>query len=196
MPVTIDFPDTEPSYVFQRDCLAFSARMDGKPVECLITFELLLQRFGARGFAEAEAREAFRRHEDEIQDIARHHLEMSWISPEGRVLLTTRFTRLKVSYGPNLCQWAEGKALAEAAFRLLAEVIGPTGGEVSVEWERPSGPFDAPEILLRLADASGSVSAVFDPRELKSSSLLRIRLARLWGELLEIRSQKLILQFG
>lgn len=196
MPTEIIFPDIEARYVFDRDYLAFPAQVDGKPVECLVTAELLMQHFGARGISEEEMREAYQGHRTDIQSLARHHIEMGWIGPDGRVILTTRFTTLKDTYGEGIRQWPEGQALVKKAFRVLAKVIGPTAGEISVEWDQGVDARQRPSITLRLSDATGSVEAAFEPKELENPTQLRIRLSRLLGDLLQIRSRTLMLKSG
>src|SRR5207244_2212688 len=88
----ITFPDSDPRYILDRDCLAFRATVDGKPVECLVTAELLLSEFGAKGMDEAEMRAAYRERKAKIQGLARSHIERGWVDPENRVFLTTRYT--------------------------------------------------------------------------------------------------------
>ena len=47
MPHEITFPDTpRPFWVFGRDCVAFPAIVDGKTIKCLVSMELLMERFG------------------------------------------------------------------------------------------------------------------------------------------------------
>src|SRR4051812_46925590 len=113
MVAKIVFPDGEPSYVFDWDCLAFRALADGKPVECLVTGELLMARFGATSMTEESLRQAYRTHKNEIQDVARNHLEHGWIDEASRVFLTTRFTRLRVRFSDQVAQWPVSRALVD-----------------------------------------------------------------------------------
>jgi hypothetical protein len=195
VPKDIQFPDNEPHYVFERDCLAFRALADGKPVECLVSAELLMHRFGAREFTEQALRQAFARHRGEIQAIARHHIEMGWVNPDNRLLLTTRFTTLTVKYGEDLRKSPPDLQVAQTATRLLAELIGPGAGAVNVEfdWEEKDG---RPLISVMLTDANGMASDWLYPQDSGLMSRLRLWLNRLWGDFLQIRSQKLLQRFG
>jgi hypothetical protein len=195
VPREILFPEGELYYVFERDCLGFRALVDGKSVGCLVTGELLMHRFGASAFTEEAFREAYSKHEAEIHAIARHHIEMGWINSDNLVILTTLFTTLRFNYGEDLRKKPRELALAEAAARVLAELIGPGSREVTVDldWEEKDGhrPF-----VVILNDPAGMAVSRFETKELEPVRRLRVRLARLWGDLLQIRSQKLIQQSG
>src|SRR5262245_49240489 len=166
VPKEILFPEVEPRYVFERDCLGFRALADGTPVECLVTAELLLARFGAQDWTEDALRQAYREHRATIQAIARNHIANGWIDEEG-LLLTTRFTRLSVTFGERLREWAAGRAKADAAHHMLTEIIGPNAEEVIVEWDADDRPPGQLSINLRIADPSipYSVKALLGPRE-------------------------------
>src|SRR5947209_7580675 len=100
-----------------------------------------MHRFGARGFTEDAFREAFLRHEAEIRAIARHHIEMGWINSENLVILTTRFTTLNVKFGDELRKRPREFEVAQKALHVLADVIGPGSGEITVDfdWEEKEG---------------------------------------------------------
>jgi hypothetical protein len=197
MAAEIVFPDVEPIWLFERDCLSFRALVDGKPVECIVTAELLFQRFGAKGISGEEAKAAYQEHKAEIQALARSHIEMGWVSPGNQVILTTRATILHVRYSPALQQWSEVFGLVQKAFSILAELIGPTAGEVNVEWDRSEVAASRPVVTLRLSDATVAVSpAFFHPKELLAPSELRLRFARVWERFLQERSRNLLLKSG
>jgi hypothetical protein len=85
----IDFPDFEPRWVFDRDCVVFLALVDKKPVKCLISVEALIQQYGIK-YSEKDAVLAFRKHRDEIRELARRKIEAADYDDErGEVLLTT-----------------------------------------------------------------------------------------------------------
>jgi hypothetical protein len=195
VPQNIQFVEGKPRYIFERDCLEFRALVDGRDVECLVTGELLMHRFGARAFTEDAFREAFTRHESEIHAIAQHHIEMGWINPENLVILTTRFTTLKVKLGEELRKRNRELEMAGLVLRLLAQVIGPGSGEVTAEldWEEKEG---RPILVIILDDAVGGAANWFYVKELESESAMRVQLARLWGDFLQIRAQKLIQRSG
>jgi hypothetical protein len=195
-PEEIEFPDVpEPHHVFDRDCVWFPASVDGKPIGCLITLELLNKRFGLRTFDAEAMLEAFRENKGAIQKIAAHQIENGWIDEESHILLTTRFTRLTVTFDEGLGKW-EGRTLVEAAHRMLVEIIGPTAEEVTVEWGNVLRPL--PGVRLRIADPSVPFSGTtFLPiKELQEPTLLRVTLAGLWGEVLRARSRQPKFQFG
>jgi hypothetical protein len=103
VPKDIQFPEAEPRYVFERDCLGFRALADGKPVECMVTAELLFSRFKARDMSEEALRQAYREHKATIQGIARRHIENGWIDEENRVFLTSHFSLVpKLLFGNGL----------------------------------------------------------------------------------------------
>ncbi|MBI1918519.1 MAG: DUF1488 domain-containing protein [Planctomycetes bacterium] len=190
-PKEIVFPDVPPpSYLDERDCISFPAWADGKPVNCVVTAELLMQRFGLRTLDGEAMLEAYRQNRESIQGHARFYIEMGWIDPDHEVLLTRLLTTVRVSYGAALRGWGGGFRLTENASRRLTEMIGPMAGEVSFEWDRAEGPSRDPVITLKISNPFGSVSAAFDPSEMESPSHMQGRLARLWGDLLQIQSRK------
>jgi Protein of unknown function (DUF1488) len=197
VPNEILFPDVEPTYVFDLDCLAFRAIVDGRPIECLVTAELLLTRFGARDMTEASLRETYRQHRPEIQVIASGHIEHGWIDDERRVFLTTRFTRLTVTYDEKLRKWREGLALAESAASVLIDIIGPNAEAVTLQWGVPENMPSESAIQLRLVDPemSFSVSVIFGglPNKEKNLSLV---MGQVWASFLRERSRRLNLKSG
>ena len=163
MPEAIAFPDVEPQYLFDRDCLAFRAFADGKPVQCLVTAELLMTSFGARGLSEQSMREAYRQHRPQIQELARLHINLGWIDSEGRVFLNKRHTKLTVSFAGSIAGWSGGRMLVDAAHRMLLEIIGPNAGSVTIEWDRAEDSYRQPVLTLRITNPElpASSGAVF-----------------------------------
>jgi hypothetical protein len=198
VPPEIVFPNAEPWYVFERDCLGFRAVVDGKGVECLVSLELLMSRFGAREPTEESLRAAYRERRDELRQIARSHIENGWIDEEGRVLLTTRYTRLQVSFSDRLRENKEGMQVAEAAQRRLAEIIGPNAEEVHVAWDGSSPPGGHLTINFHLGDPSVpfSLQVFLDQYNWRNPTAFQLTLAGAWGSVLRARSRKLILQSG
>lgn len=194
MPKDIEFPEGEPRYVFERDCLVFHARVDDKPVECLVTLELLIARFGAREPSEQGMRQAFLDHRNEIQAIAREHIENGWIDDESRIFLTTQFTRLSVHFDEPL---AKEPAVA-AAHRMLTEIIGPQAGEIRVEWRMSPESPPNPTIHLRIKDPviRREISTAFPVKVWSDPSVLHVRLAFAWSALLSARSRDLVMKSG
>jgi hypothetical protein len=198
VPLEIRFSDPDPRYVFDRDCLEFHALVDGKPVQCLVTGELLLARFGARDMTEDSLRQAYREHTAEIQEIARNHIANGWIDEEGRTVLTTRFTRLNVTFSERLNEKADFLALAKTAHRMLTDIIGPYTGTVIVEWDADEVSPGQPSIRLRIVDPSipYSAKASLHPKEWDNPIFLQLTLARVWTAVLEARSREHIIKAG
>jgi hypothetical protein len=133
--------------------------------------------------------ECYQQNRETIQQIARTHIEMGWINPDNDLLLTARYTRLTVTYGPSLRSWSGVQALAEDASRYLIQLIGPFADEVFIEWDRGEAQSH-PVLTLRISGSSRSVSAVFEVEELRRPSHRQIRLSRVWGDFLQLRVQK------
>ena len=79
----------------------------------------------------------------------------------------------------------------EQAVKALEEVIGESASPVTAEWDQGEDSLGRSVIILRLSDFSGSVTGVFEPKEFERLSDLRQRFRLLWGDLLQIRVDKL-----
>jgi hypothetical protein len=199
MPLEIVFPDVEPRYVFERDCLGFRALVDGKPVECLISAELLFSQFDSQEFSEEALRRAFHAHRPIIEAIARSHIENGWIDEAGQVLLTTRYTRLTVTFGDQLQNWPTGMEIVQGLHRMLLQIIGSNAEKVAVEWDVSEHFFADPGITLQLSDPSLPYSEKLHfvnqewrkPKEFRS-----IILAGAWAAILRARSRNLVIKSG
>ena len=198
MPPKIQFPEVDPRYVSERDCLEFPATRDGKPVRCLITAELLMARFGARDMFEEAMRRAFEEHKSEIRAIARDHIANGWVDPEGSIILTTRFTQLTVTFADRLKEWPEGYEEAVKSNRILAEILGPNAEEVTVVWDREAFRTDPVSLVLHISDPTIPISTTCHLRskDLLAVVILRGVLAGAWGSILRRRFEKLISRFG
>jgi hypothetical protein len=194
MPNDILFPEVEPRYVVERDCLGFRAVADGKHVECLVTAELLCSRFGSKEFTEKAMRRAFGEHREEIHAIARSLLEYGWIDDDNRVFLTTRYTRLTVHIDEPL---AKDQRVA-TAHRMLTDVIGASAGEIVIEWRtsRENPPHPAIHLSVKDPAIPRVVSTAFPPKAWDDLTTLRLRVAQLWSALLMARSHDLVLKSG
>jgi len=185
-------------YVLDRDLLAFDARIDSKPIQVLATGELLLSRFGAKDMTEASLRSAYEQHRDELQALARNHIEMGWTEGGRRVSLTTRHTRLKVAISERLNAWPPGRALLDIAHPLLVRVIGPDAGEVVLAWDVDDDDAAIQLVSLEITDPSinASVDSDFHPNLVKDVSSLKVLLAHVWSLVLEERIRDLNLKSG
>ena len=187
----ITFPELQPQFVVDRDCVSFPAQAGEARFKCLVTVELLMERFGARGPSEEEALRAYERHKEEIRVIARALIERGEVNSDGEVLITSRTFRLKkVVFGEKLQQNRELFFLARKATERLEEVVGTSAWSTEAEWDRGEDSKGRCIITLRLTDWTGSVTGLFEKAELESPSQTRYRLLRLWGDLLQIRSHK------
>jgi hypothetical protein len=92
--------------------------------------------------------------------------------------------------GGNRQQLEEIRGLVEGATTVLEEVIGNPPGIVAATWERAEDSLGRSIITLRLNDFVGQVTATFEPNEFRQANHLRLRLHRLWGDLLQIRTEK------
>jgi len=97
-----------------------------------------------------------------------------------------------VTYSDKAKQCGEEYVLLQQATMLLEGVLGPSASLVTVEWDRREDSQGRILYPLRLSDWTGAVSASFAPDELRSPSHMRVRLYRLWGDLLQVRNHKLL----
>ncbi len=191
MPEKIVFPDRKPHWEFDRDCLSFPAFVEGRLVKCLVTAELLMSQFGARDFTQKELERAYTEHKAAIQGVARSLIEAGQVMQNNEVLVTTRVFRLKiVSFTEKLQRNRELFHLAQKTTEWLEEIVGSSAGLTEAEWDVGEDARGRAVVTLRLSDWTGSVTGVFDPRELESAKETRFRLHRIWGDLLQIRSHR------
>jgi hypothetical protein len=81
------------------------------------------------------------------------------------------------------------------ASRFLESELGPSAGVVTANWSLARDGRGRPLLDLKISDFAGAVNAQFAPDELKNESQVQSRLIRLWGDLLQVRSHKLVEQF-
>jgi hypothetical protein len=96
----------------------------------------------------------------------------------------------EVIYGYWIRRSKDLLALAQQRMAQLEEVLGSAAADVSAEWDRSDDARGQPVVTLRLSDFAGSVTTVFDPKELESSEQMHDRFSRLWRDLLQIRIQQ------
>lgn len=97
---------------------------------------------------------------------------------------------MNVTYSQRAQQSQEARALLEQATALLEEILEQSAGVVKTEWDRNEDEKGRSLFTLRISDSTGSVSTVFDLQELASPKRMRVRLYRLWGQLLQTRVDK------
>src|SRR5438309_1056857 len=98
---------------------------------------------------------------------------------------------MNVTYSDKAKQ-APHLALLQQATDLLAEIAGRSAPLVTVAWDQTEDARQRPVYTLRISDWTGEVSAPFTPAELRSTRQLRSRLNWLFGDLLQVRSHKLL----
>lgn len=90
----------------------------------------------------------------------------------------------KATQGPPLY-----KDLMHSAISQLEEVIGPSSASVKAEWDQLQDER-GPKYALRISDGTGSATASLLPAELSLPLHMRVRLSRLWSELIQVRIDK------
>ena len=96
-----------------------------------------------------------------------------------------------ITYSSELEQNKPLYELARKASPLLEDVVGRSAAQVDAEWSIGKNEKAEEGILLRLSEWSGSVERVLPRFILENSELLEFQLLRLWGDLLQIRSDVL-----
>lgn len=97
---------------------------------------------------------------------------------------------MDLHYTDRAKQWGEGFVLIQQASKRLEEVLGSHSAEVKAEWDRIEDQTGRILYTLRISDWIGSVEVQLDLNDLTIPSVLRIRLYRLWGDLLKFRSDE------
>lgn len=98
----------------------------------------------------------------------------------------------RIEYTEKVTQTPKLHVLAEKGTDLLEEIIGPSAELVDAEWDRTVDDKGQPLLILRLSDWTGSASTVVALWEFDQPSYLRLRLNRLYGDLLQVRSHKML----
>jgi hypothetical protein len=99
-------------------------------------------------------------------------------------------TTMNVTYTDKAKQLGKDLVALQEATAQLEKIAGASAKDVTATWDRSDNGHRS-QYGLRLADWSGEVSERFYPSELRSPDHLRWSLLQLWGDLLQLRSQKL-----
>ena len=104
---------------------------------------------------------------------------------------------MNVVYSDRVKQAEEPFELLRQSTGSLKEILGSAQDSVRAQWDRVEDERGCSLYSLKLSDFSGEVEAVFTPDDLRRDDPLReadmrFRLARLCGELMRIRSHKLM----
>jgi hypothetical protein len=196
MPKSIVFPPVEPFWIFDRECLAFPAIVDGVTIRCLVNYEALMRNFGAKGPpSQSAAIEAFEKHREVIQRTARKLIEAGQINERKEVLLRSQtqlrsegFLKLvipdKITHDSRL-----GPAIDEA-ITILAETLDDRF------WKRFSAAWDFSDetglfqLTLKDDETEATARDWYTLNELKNVDLLRTSFDRLRVDLLRAATRK------
>ena len=97
---------------------------------------------------------------------------------------------MDVVYSPEVQKWPEDLPRLQLASNLLAEILGPvSSGLVKADWQR-SDQNGHTLYRLTIRDFTGPVFTDFSRDELENPLHMRVRLYRLWGDLLQIRNNQ------
>jgi hypothetical protein len=80
----------------------------------------------------------------------------------------------------------------DAATRLLGRMIGDSAQQVRVRWDKLIGDDNRPHLRMKLEDWTGEAEANFTASELTDDRVLRDKFYETYGDLLQIRSHKLL----
>ncbi len=98
---------------------------------------------------------------------------------------------MEVQYSPEARQWPGGLMLLEQASALLADILGPQSSQlVKAEWNRVQDHQGRTLYRLTIRDFSAEASTDFAADELENPLHMRVRLYRLWGDLLQVRNNQ------
>ena len=97
---------------------------------------------------------------------------------------------MNVTYTEKAKEFNEANSYLRQATGYLEEVLGQSADLVNAEWDRTTDDKGRSLYTLHISDWTGEASAIFDLHELKSAERMRVRLYRLWGEVLQTRVNK------
>ena len=98
---------------------------------------------------------------------------------------------MDVQYSPEARKEADQLTHLERASTLLGAILGPQSSQqVKAEWDRVQGRPGRTLYRLIIRDSTGEVSTDFAPDELENPLHMRVRLYRLWGDLLQVRNNQ------
>jgi hypothetical protein len=96
---------------------------------------------------------------------------------------------MKILYSEESRKGSEYPLLQQAT-RRLEEAVGQSTGPVTGQWDRTEDDKGRTLYTLHLKDFTGEVMGRFAPDELRSPEQTSYRMYRLWGDLLQVRTQK------
>ena len=99
---------------------------------------------------------------------------------------------MNIEYSDRAKQAGECLELLQRATGKLKEILGTAQDSVRAQWDRIEDELRHSLYSLKISDFSGEVEATFAPDELRNGTYMAFRLAKLCGELLQIRNRKLM----
>jgi len=90
MPKRVQFLPGQARHLPDWDAIELPATVDGGPVRCVVSAELLMRRFGARSNDPGEVRAAFDDGLVVIEEALRKLIEAGHVDAQGEVVLTTK----------------------------------------------------------------------------------------------------------
>jgi hypothetical protein len=100
---------------------------------------------------------------------------------------------MNVDYSDRTKQAEKDFELLRQSTGKLKEILGPVQQDlVRAQWERVEDDQGHSLYSLKISDATGEAEATFAPDELRSKTHMRVRLVRLWEDLLQTRDHKLM----
>jgi hypothetical protein len=96
---------------------------------------------------------------------------------------------MDITYSEKAKESGEFTLLQQATNR-LEEAVGQSPEHVTVQWDRFEDDKGRSLYTLQLKDYSGEVTRKFSIDELQSPERTSFRIYRLWGDLLQLRTEK------
>lgn len=97
---------------------------------------------------------------------------------------------MKVTYSDKARQWEKERQLLQNATRRLEEILGRSADSVVAEWDRTEDAHKRLQYVLTLRDSTEEAQATFSPEALNFDDYVRARLYHLWGDILQVRSER------
>jgi len=99
---------------------------------------------------------------------------------------------MNVNYAARAKQSGEAYTLMQKATKWLEEATGKSSAMVRAEWDQCEDEKGQTQFTLRVSDTKDFAMASFSLDELASPADMRYLLIRLWGEVLQARSHRLV----
>lgn len=100
----------------------------------------------------------------------------------------------EATFSPALTDSASARPVVDRAMHWLEAILGPSGSAVRADWDLTTDDTGRETITLRLSDATSPEGLVqrFRPQDLRDRDYAERRFYRLFGDLLQAQSHKLL----